>query len=305
MRYRPSAFRASLVRPQGWSAFCIGGVLAAVAIVSIAACGVDPPMASKDGPSPAPASDRLTVSTTRPGPTIALRTPTAASPLRLLEIGDSLGIDLGDQLETELDSSGLVRTTMASTGDTGLANTSFYDWPRHLAALLSEFHPEIVVVFLGANDDQGLSTVDGATDPGNPDWEAGYGRRVDEVLDEATKAGARVVWVGMPPMADIGLNLAMEREDDIYQGQVSRYPGALYVPSNPVLGVASAPFQEAVVDGEGARVVARTPDGVHLTPEGATLLAGFVVAAIDRCWHLSLATPSTDLTTVTTGPRSG
>jgi hypothetical protein len=276
-----------------------------MAFVSISSCGGQTLTASKTGVTrgPAPASDRLTVSTTRPGRSFAVRPPTAASPLRLLEIGDSLGIDLGDQIEAQLDSSGLVRTTMASTGDTGLANTSYYDWPLHLAALLSEFQPQIVVVFLGANDDQGLSGVPGATNPGSPNWVAGYGRRVDQVLDEATRAGARVAWVGLPPMADAALNLAMERENTIDQRRVTRSPGALYVPSNPVLGAASAPYQETAVDGQGARVAARTADGVHLTPAGATLLAGFVIAAIDRRWHLSLASPSTPPTTMTSGPR--
>jgi hypothetical protein len=33
--------------------------------------------------------------------------------------------------------------------------------------------------------------------------------------------------------------------------------------------------------------VLRTPDGVHLTPSGAALLAATVIAAIDNRWHVS------------------
>src|ERR1700722_2945626 len=80
--------------------------------------------------------------------------PTTVTPLRVLEIGDSLGIDLGDQLEAQLDATGLVRTSVASVGDSGLTNVTYLDWPTHLASLLADDHPQLVVVFIGANDDQ-------------------------------------------------------------------------------------------------------------------------------------------------------
>src|ERR1700690_1003493 len=46
----------------------------------------------------------------------ALR-PTTSAPLHVLEIGDSLGIDLGDQLQSQLDAAGWAVTTVASLGD--------------------------------------------------------------------------------------------------------------------------------------------------------------------------------------------
>jgi hypothetical protein len=221
----------------------------------------------------------------------ALR-PTTASPLRVLEIGDSLGIDLGDQLQSQLDAAGLASTTVAALGDTGLANVAYYDWPAQLNTLLATDHPQLVVVFLGANDDQGLY-VDGAVvEPGTAAWSTAYAQRVDAVLREATGSGARVVWVGMPPMADPDLNAAMAVEDTIYRREAEAFPGTLYVASAPVLGDASGQYQTSGTDGSGQPVALRTPDGVHLTPAGAGVLATAVIGALDRRWHLSPVSPA-------------
>jgi len=274
--------------------FVSGGVV----LASAAAVASIPRLAPRDSGRaivvpPATASARHRAATKTADPAPALRSlPTAASaPLCVLEIGDSLGIDLGDQLRTLLDANGMARTVVASLGDSGLSNISYYDWPAHLATLLATVRPQLVVVFIGANDDQGLSLDGAASVPGTPAWVAGYAGRVDEVVSEATNAGARVVWVGMPPMASPDLNAAMQLEDAIYQRETAAAPGALYVPSTPVLGNPSGFYEITGVDATGQPVALRTPDGVHLTPTGAGLLAHTVIDAVDERWHLALEPP--------------
>ena len=234
-----------------------------------------------------------TTTTTDPDREMPFLLPTAAEPLRVLEIGDSLGIDLGDQLQSQLDATGIVRTTVASLGDTGLANVSYYDWAAHLTGLLVDDRPQMLVVFIGANDDQGLYVDGAAAEPGTPGWTAGYRQRVDEILREATSTGVSVVWVGMPPMADAALNAAVESENQIYQQETETFPGTLYVSSTGVLGNAAGLYESTGVDGSGVPVSLRTEDGVHLTPAGSALLAGTVIDAIDQRWQLSLRPRST------------
>ena len=226
--------------------------------------------------------------------------PTAATPLRVLEIGDSLGIDLGDQLRSQLDSSAMASTTVASLGDTGLSNVAYYDWPVHLATLVTTGHPQVVVVFMGANDDQGFMVDGAAAAPGSAAWLAGYSQRVADVLRVTTDAGVRLVWVGMPPMANTDLDTAVQTENAIYRTETATFPGTLYVSSDSVLGRGSGLFESSAVDASGRAVVLRTPDGVHLTPAGAALLARTVIDAIDTRWHLTLDAPATP-GSVTTG----
>jgi hypothetical protein len=231
-----------------------------------------------------------TVGTTTTGPDQRLLPllPTSASPLRILEIGDSLGIDLGDQLRDQIDSGGLAHTIVASVGDSGLSNITYFDWPAQLAAMLAADHAQVVVVFIGANDDQGIELGGVAAAPGTLAWTLGYRQRVDDILRVATTSGARVVWVGMPPMLNAGLNRAVQSQDLIYEREAEAFPGALYVSSDPVLGNAAGLYEPTGEDASGHLVVLRTADGVHLTPTGAGVLARTVIGAIDNVWRLSL-----------------
>ena len=217
--------------------------------------------------------------------------PTRATPVRVLEIGDSLGIDLGDQLKAQLDTTAIASTTVAAVGDSGLANTTYLDWPDHLASLLDTDRPQIVVVFMGANDDQGLYVNGIPSAPGTLAWVEGYSQRVDTVLHEATSSGARVVWVGMPLMVNPALNTAMQRENAIYERETEGSSAALYVSSIAALD-ASGVYETDGEDISGRPVALRTPDGVHLTPAGAGVLARAVIRAIDGQWDLSLGVPT-------------
>ncbi len=276
----------------------LGAGVIVVMVVVVSTPGASPRLSDGDAAArPAMATAGDDGATTTDPDWLPPLLPSTTSPLRVLEIGDSLGIDLGDQLLSRLDASGTARAVVASMGDSGLSNASYYDWSAHLATLLATDHPQVVVVFIGANDDQGLSLDRAAAVPGTAAWVAGYAGRVDEVVREATDAGARIVWVGMPPMADPDLSAAMEVEDAIYRRETASFPGTLYVSCTPVLGISSGGYETVGPDATGQPVVLRTPDGVHLTPAGAALLARTVIEAVDERWHLSLGTPPVSGTT--------
>jgi uncharacterized protein len=216
-----------------------------------------------------------------------LQTPTQADPLRVLEIGDSLGEDLGFQMQNDLGATGVADLAMDSQGDTGLANQGYYDWPTELQTDIESSHPEIVVIFLGANDGQGFLVNGAAADFGSPPWITAYTSRVDQMLQECHQAGARVVWVGMPPMQDATLNSEIQQIDAIFQQQVAKYSGSVFMSSAPVLAPGGE-FTPDITTSSGETETIRTPDGVHLTAAGAELLSQAVISQIDSRWHLSL-----------------
>lgn len=216
-----------------------------------------------------------------------LATPTAANPLRVLEVGDSLGEDLGFQLQADLPATGVATVAMDSQGDTGLANVDYYDWMAHLETDIEASHPQIVVIFLGANDGQGFDVNGVAQQFGTPGWISAYTERVYTMIQECNRAGARVVWVGMPPMQDPALNAEMQQLDGIYWKETQLFHGTMYLPSATVLAP-NGEFTFSLPNSAGESVVIRTPDGVHLTSPGAELLSQYVIKAIDARWKLSL-----------------
>jgi len=249
------------------------------------------PASGSSTPSSTPTpTTRPTSPTQAPAPA-ALRQPSAARPLTLLEVGDSLGVDLGYGLGDVLTGHPDVHLVQDAKIDTGLANVAYYNWPASLQAELKALHPGLVVVFLGGNDVQGFDVGEQLASFGTPFWRQQYSLRVAAMMREATAAGAQVLWVGMPimgPSADIS-NADMELLNAIYQAQASRFPGVTYYSSWKVFENSSGSYAEYLPNASGNLVQVRDPDGVHLAPPaGEDLLASAVVEAIDRAWHVHL-----------------
>lgn len=226
-----------------------------------------------------PSSTAFAVPTDRP-PSTALALPT---PLTMLEIGDSLGEDLGFGLQDVLRGVDGVELVQAAKGNSGLVQPQYYDWPKHLSQLLDEHHPDVVVVFLGANDVQDFYDGGVYRQFGTVGWRQAYAQRVAAVMQEATDAGAKVLWVGMPIMKSATFSSSMAKLNDIYQAQAALRPGVTYLPSWNLFTDAAGNYVKAAQIG-GKSVMLRTADGVHITfgngGGGADVLAAAVVSAL-------------------------
>ncbi len=231
-----------------------------------------------------PTAQRAAPDTTSPSPT----TTSTAGPIRILEIGDSLGVDLGVAMQSTW-SSGRVQLTMAARTDTGLTDSAYYDWPRVLAGLLASARPQVVIILLGANDLQSIVTGTTILLDGTPAWNAAYAARVTAIISESVRAGARALWVGEPAMQNAFLDAGMTRLDGIAEGVVAHYPGeAAYLSSNTTLAPGGS-FATAISGPTGQEVQVRTSDGVHLTFAGSDMLAAAVGEALANAWGLQVS----------------
>jgi hypothetical protein len=208
----------------------------------------------------------------------------------VLIVGDSVGLDLGQPLVNTLAGFGDVTTYLDGRIDTGLTRPDYFNWPAELQVDLTNQQPNLVVVMIGANDPQGLVTPTGSLRFGQPGWDAAYSARVAAFIAEANAAGAHVLWVGMPPMQDPGLDAALKHLNSLVAAQVAQTKegGASYLSSVPSLGDKQGGFAAFLPDASGAEVNVRTPDGIHLTPEGGARLAAAVAAAIQTELHVDL-----------------
>ena len=103
---------------------------------------------------------RPTTAVTAPDGLAPLAVPTQSAPLRLLVIGDSLGIDFGQPLVNDLAATDVVSAVLDGHIDTGLARPDYFDWQTELQRDITSYQPQAVVVFIGANDPQNF--VDGS-----------------------------------------------------------------------------------------------------------------------------------------------
>lgn len=229
-----------------------------------------------------------TVPLRNPGPP-PIAVPTRRHPLVILDIGDSVGTDLGMGLGDVFSGDPYVRVIQRGKVDTGLARPDYYDWPAELAAELTRYHPGAVVMMLGANDNQSLWMPDGNGVPTtSPRWGPNYRQRVRLLMEEATDAGAHVVWVGLPPLDAPAANSAFARRVNSIAEEVARVtPGVTYVSSWQTLGGAHGNFvQYKRVNGTIQQI--RYSDGVHLAPAGWDLLASSLLRPMSIAWKVNL-----------------
>ena len=147
-----------------------------------------PPAAGpRRGPCPTPGTPR------RPRPPTTVppnpKLPTAANPLRVLIVGDSIGLDMGGPLQSDLAGTGVVSAALDARESTGLTRPDYFNWPAELPADLKSCEPQVVVVMIGANDAQDFL---GPPDVPytSPQWNTLYAQRVAQFMQIAESGGA-------------------------------------------------------------------------------------------------------------------
>ncbi|MDE3065688.1 MAG: DUF459 domain-containing protein, partial [Acidobacteriota bacterium] len=204
----------------------------------------------------------------------------------VLEIGDSMGNDLGWGLARELASPGL-RLVQVDRSSTGLSATWFFDWPRHLAADLRRYHPDLVIVCLGANDEQAIAVKGSSRAFGSDAWASVYRTRVRRLAAMATHAGSYVLWVGLPVMEPAGYRRGVNFLNAQYRAVVPTVPGATFQPTWRLMADTRGNFRAGGLV-NGAQAVLRSADGIHFTVIGEDVFATFVARQISAIYHVPL-----------------
>ena len=214
----------------------------------------------------------------------------------VLEIGDSLGNDLGWGISRHLAATSGLNMVQMDKSSTGLANSWFYDWPVQLNAFLHQYHPQLLLVFLGGNDEQGM-TIDGSAVPfGEPTWNKAYLGYVREVVTDATRAGAYVMWIGMPIMQQPTYSQGMTILNSLFEQGVTSEPNATFVPTWSLFSNPQGQFQsQAAVN--RVETTLREPDGIHLSFSGEDVLATYVIREMAAVYHVTLTPTSPSVIT--------
>ena len=253
-----------------------------VSFPSLRHCGfheVDAPI------TPATSGADHSSATTTPAPR-PVRTR-ALGHCRILEIGDSIGSELGWGLGREIYRVPGVDLIQRDVSSTGLAATWFYNWPVRLRGLLHTYRPNLVIVCLGANDQQAMSRGGSAMNFATTTWRAAYRGNIDQILGLARHAGAYVLWVGLPVMRPVQYNRGVTLLNSLYAEQVAKSPGAIFVATSQLLATSAGEFRHSAH--VGARVeILRANDGIHFTVIGEDVFATYVAKALAATLHVTL-----------------
>ncbi len=215
---------------------------------------------------------------TDPAPVV----PSAATPAKVLILGDSDAGTFGPYLQTLMDQTGIVTSALDYKVSSGLSRPDFFDWPSHLDTVLAQEAPDIVVVTFGGNDAQALTDVSKAVVAraptgeagGDAEWRAEYGRRVAAIIDELAAGGRTVIWVGIPNAIDPDFTARLKVQDETVRSVVAERPEVQFVDTWARFSGREGNYAEFVIDPrDGLGKDVRAEDGFHLNVNGAEILA--------------------------------
>jgi hypothetical protein len=215
---------------------------------------------------------------------VAPEEPAVLEPRRVLIVGSSLAATgFGAVLEDMLDEHPDIECFRKAKSASGLVRPDFFDWDDQSKRQVEFRKPDLVIVFMGANDGQDIPAWQGSgrVGWGDQDWPAAYRTRVDDFLGNLTMSvegqdGADVLWLALPKMPSPSL----EKKLTVIRGVHEQAVAALGAHGSYL------DTTQYLIDDQGQLMVStevrgkqreiRSEDGVHFTMSGCEYLADII-----------------------------
>jgi hypothetical protein len=227
-------------------------------------------------------------------PSVKPRAFTPKDPLRLWIAGDSLVVDPGYALQRAALATPVIKSVGGVDGHigTGLDRPDVFNWFLEIRQQLKLLKPNAVVLSFGANDDKpymtGLPAGVTISEFNDPVWRREYGRRVGGLIDMINRAGAYVIFIGLPITSDPAQTARFDQINSVIDQQVQARPGgAAYVDTYSLLAGPNGGYAQYLENLAGQEEDVRQPDGVHLAPAGAAIVARQVLQALNSAYDLT------------------
>jgi len=207
--------------------------------------------------------------------TVDVRAP--RGPVSLLATGDSMIQIVDGYLKERL---GARRVGVRSDAriSTGLSKPAMLDWPRHAGRQVRSLHPDVTVVFIGANEGFAFGSAPCCGAP----WRRAYARRASAMMSTYARRGAGTVYWALLPAPRggdfrrvfVAVNRALRRA-------ARRHPATVRLVDLPKTFTPGYRFRQTI-RWRGRTVSVRQEDGVHLNVRGASIAATLILRRMRR-----------------------
>lgn len=226
-------------------------------------------------------TSRSTASSSTPAPAAVEILPKEEGALVILVIGDFIGSAVARGLEETFAEEPKVAVNNATNGNSGLVRDDYYDWAAVLPGLLNDQQPDVVVVAIGGNDRQQLSTADGRFAPLTEGWDAAYTQRVEGIAETLSVYNHPFFWVGSPPMRSSSFSRDMVHINALFKSVISE-KGGFFVDVWNGFADADGRYVSSGPDVDGNLRALRNKDGINFTRAGRVKLAFYVEREMKR-----------------------
>jgi hypothetical protein len=296
--------KAAYGQPAGWKrdvAIAVTGPLADVSHALL----LDRPRKAVQAAIGRSGEDEIDTAIELPSTPPPLPRPTPAKPrrklaftperrLRLWIAGDSLVITPGQSIVRAAGASPVIESVGGIDGRvaTGLERPDVYNWFSAIRQRLRELEPRAVVLGFGGNDDHGYMTglPEGVSiGPfGSDSWRREYARRVGGVMDTINRAGAFLVWIGLPITRSPEQTQRFDTINAVVERQASRRKGRVaFLDTYTLFAGDDGGFTQYLTSAGGSVQKVRAGDGVHFERAGGDIIAREVLKRLNQAYDLT------------------
>ncbi len=198
--------------------------------------------------------------------------------LRVLATGDSMIQIIDSFLAQRLERRRATSVRSDARISTGLSKPFMLDWVKKAREQARSVHPDVTVMFIGANDGFPMRTRTGGRAPCcGPAWTSEYARRVESMMRSYLRGGrSYVYWMTLPaPRRGDFARIYRSVNRAIKRAAARAGRGARVIDLAKVF-TPGGRFRQ-VVRFRGKSVNARQGDGVHLSTAGASIAATLLI----------------------------
>ena len=205
---------------------------------------------------------------------------TADAPLRLWIAGDSIAWSVGNGLGKLAAATGVVAPVYESRVSSGVSSPGFFDWPKRVSEEIPRLNPEVVVFVMGTNDWMAPQPTPLDT-TGQPAWKGKYQAQLQALVDALARDGRVLYWLGPPILRDTKQDAGAQAAAAVIKSVIASNPDAHFVDAHTLLDADDGSYTPTV-EVDGKKVLVRSGDGVHLTPEGGDYVGAALFDLIDQ-----------------------
>jgi hypothetical protein len=214
--------------------------------------------------------------------------------LRLWVAGDSLVITPGLSVLRAAIASPAIASAGGVDGRvaTGLTRPDVFNWFKQIEAKLAELKPRAVVLAFGANDDKAYMTgvPEGVSigSFGDAAWRSEYARRAGGLMDTINRAGAFVVWIGLPQTRSLEQTQRFDVVNAVVQREAAKRKGKVaFVDTYTMFAGDDGGYTDYLETASGRLLQVRARDGVHFQPAGGDIIARAVLKSLNKAYDLT------------------
>ncbi|MCY1056379.1 DUF459 domain-containing protein [Nannocystis sp. SCPEA4] len=243
-----------------------------------AAIPSDEPPAPEPAPAAAAAPQEPAIAPATPEPAPAEVAAAPSGPRKVLVLGDSLAATgFGAMLEKRLDEHPDIECFRKAKSATGLARPDFYDWESEAKKAVDQRKPDLVVVIMGGNDGQDLTSKTGKGKRvawKSDGWNDAYKARVADFLSEISADGRKVLWLGLPRTGTTSFEQKLTTIREVQSQAIADFGDAgVYLDTTPFITTDAGELIDSATIGKRKAQALREEDGIHFTMAGSEFFA--------------------------------